>query len=154
MSAPAERFVAALARRDEDGLLGLLAPDVEFRALTPGRFWEATSAQEVLEAVLSVWFPPQDDIESVESVEVGDAHGRPRVGYRLRVRNAAGVAYAVEQRAYLDLTDDGLIRRLEILCGGFRRIQVDRADDAVSGPGPRPGTARRTHLRDRTTAPE
>ena len=136
MCAVAERFVVALADRDQEGLLGLLAPDVEFRALTPGRFWEATSAEEMLDGVLSMWFPPQDDIESVESVEVGDAQGRPRVDYRLRVRNAAGVAYAVEQRAYLDFTNDGLIRRLEIICGGFRRIPIARADSASNNPLP------------------
>ena len=37
-----ERFARTLAAQDADALKELLAPDVSFRALTPGRFWEAT----------------------------------------------------------------------------------------------------------------
>jgi hypothetical protein len=34
-------------------LVALVAPDVDFRAMTPGRFWEADSPQRVVHEVLS-----------------------------------------------------------------------------------------------------
>ena len=37
----AERFVDAFARRDRAALLDLFTPEVDFRGMTPGRFWEA-----------------------------------------------------------------------------------------------------------------
>jgi hypothetical protein len=39
------RFVAALAAKDTDRLVALFASDVDFRGLTPRRFWEADSPQ-------------------------------------------------------------------------------------------------------------
>jgi hypothetical protein len=39
-----ERFAHALATKDAQGLLAVLDPEVDFRGLTPGRFWEASSA--------------------------------------------------------------------------------------------------------------
>ena len=33
------QFVAALAAKDTDRLVALFAPNVDFRAMTPGRFW-------------------------------------------------------------------------------------------------------------------
>jgi hypothetical protein len=38
-----EDFVAALSARSGDQLRAVLAPDVDFKGLTPGRFWEAES---------------------------------------------------------------------------------------------------------------
>ena len=46
------RFVAAIAARDVDGLRAVLAPDVDFKGLTPGRFWEAADPEGVVDAVL------------------------------------------------------------------------------------------------------
>ena len=99
------RFVAALAAKDTEALLGLFAADVAFRGLTPRRFWEAGSPSEVIERVLYQWFDPADVIEAVESVDVGRVVDRRRVDYRFRVRNADGL-FAVEQRAYFDLDDE------------------------------------------------
>ena len=35
-------FAEALAKKDAPGLLDVLDPDVDFRGLTPSRFWEAS----------------------------------------------------------------------------------------------------------------
>ena len=37
------RFVAALAAKDHAELASLLHPGVDFRGMTPGRFWEAST---------------------------------------------------------------------------------------------------------------
>jgi hypothetical protein len=113
------RYVAALAGKNTDTLLGLFAQDVVFRALTPGRFWGASSPQAVVHEVLYHWFEPADVIESVDHVQVGSIVDRERVDYRLRVRHPDGV-FAVEQRAYFDTDSAGLICRMQVMCAGFR----------------------------------
>jgi hypothetical protein len=115
------RFVAALAAKDTDALLGLFTADVAFRGMTPGRFWEAGSPSEVVENVLYHWFDPGDVIEEVDHVDVGSVVDRGRVDYRFRVRNDDGV-FAVEQRAYFDLDDDGRIARMHAMCAGYRPL--------------------------------
>lgn len=85
------RYVAALAAHDTDALLGLFAADVDFRAMTPGQFWEAQSPDEVVQQVLYQWLDPSDEIESVEQAEVGSMADRGRVDYRFRIRNRDGV---------------------------------------------------------------
>mgnify|MGYP003432020182 FL=1 len=60
------QFVAALAAKDTDRLVALFAPNVDFRAMTPGRFWEADSPQRVVHEGLYEWFEPDDVIERVD----------------------------------------------------------------------------------------
>ena len=84
------RYVAALAAKDTDRLVALFASDVDFRALTPRRFWEADSPQRVVHEVLYEWFEPQDVIERVDYVEAGHAGDRERVDYRFLIRNPDG----------------------------------------------------------------
>jgi hypothetical protein len=119
---PGERFVTALAAKDVDGLRAVLAPTVDVRALTPGAFWEASTADDFVERVaLGQWFEPTDDITGVVHVDRGDDVGaRHRVGYRLTVTNDDG-DFVVEQQAYYE--DDGdRITWLRILCAGYQPV--------------------------------
>jgi SnoaL-like domain len=115
------RFVAALAAKDTDRLIALFAPDVDFRAMTPGRFWEADSPQRVVREVLYEWFEPDDVIERVDHVEAGHVADRERVDYRFLVRNPDG-PFLVEQRAYFDVDDDGRIILMRALCSGYPSV--------------------------------
>ena len=45
-------FAEALGRKDATRLKALLHPDVNFKAMTPGRFWQADSSDEVVDEVL------------------------------------------------------------------------------------------------------
>ena len=45
------RFAHALAAQDADGLKALLANDVSFRALTPGKSWDEADANAVVDNV-------------------------------------------------------------------------------------------------------
>jgi hypothetical protein len=121
MSDVGTRYVQALAAKDTAALLGLFAPDISFRGMTPGRFWEALSPHAVVEDVLYSWFEPSDVIEQVERVDAGSVADRERIDYQFRVRNDDGL-FAVEQRAYFDLDADGLIVRMHAICAGFRPI--------------------------------
>ena len=112
-------WAQAVATKDHDRVRALLHDQVDFRAMTPKRIWEAEGPQDVLSA-LSTWFDDEDVIEGVEAVETDAFADRQRVGYRLRVRNADGL-HLVEQQAYLS-PQDGRIGWLRIMCAGYRPI--------------------------------
>jgi hypothetical protein len=120
MDAIAERFVRAFVAKDPAALRTVLAPDVNFRALTPDRCWEGTSADAVIRDVFGAWLEPSDDVEELESVEGGSIANTTRVVYRFRVKNPRGT-FLVEQLAYLR-GDDDHIRWLRIMCSGFLRV--------------------------------
>src|SRR5262249_32352227 len=100
-SAPAgERFARAIAAKDAPAPLEVLAPEVDFRAMTPGRFWEAASPKEIVDdVILGRWFEPSDHIDALEAVESETVADRERVVYRFHVTNADG-SFLVEQSAY------------------------------------------------------
>jgi hypothetical protein len=81
------RFVEALTARDHARLASLLHPDVDFRGMTPGRFWQASTATQVVDEVLRSWFDDNDQIDEVLQVETTRVADRERVGYRLAVSN-------------------------------------------------------------------
>jgi len=112
-------FAEALGAKDAAGLKALLHPDVNFKAMTPGRFWEAGSADEVVdEVMLGTWFEPSDEIVEIVSIETDDVANAERVGYRFLVTNLTG-RFVVEQQAYLE-SKDGRIDWLRIMCAGYR----------------------------------
>lgn len=112
-------LVDAIARKDDVALDALLDPELDFRAMTPGRVWEAASVADVLDAVHQ-WFDENDHIEGVEQVQTDAFADREHVGYRLRVRNAGGL-HLVDQQAYLGVRD-GRITWLRVMCAGFRPV--------------------------------
>jgi hypothetical protein len=115
----AREFAQAMATKDHGALRALLDPDVDFRAMTPARFWEASSPDGFIDAV-RIWFTADDVIEDLESVETDAFADRERVGYRLRVRRD-GQPNTVEQQAYFS-ERDGRIAWLRIMCAGYRPL--------------------------------
>ena len=119
MTEVGRRFAEAIAGRNEDALRALLADDVDFRGLTPRKFWEATSPDEVTEVVFGNWFEEQDRIDAVtvldEGDDVGDTH---RVAYRFDLTTPDG-PHVVEQQAYYRERDDRLVF-VRLVCSGFR----------------------------------
>jgi hypothetical protein len=112
-------FANAIAAKDQAGMRELLHPEIDFRAMTPKRIWEADGPDDILSAV-AFWFDEGDEIEAVEAIETDRFADRQRVGYRLRVRNTEGV-HLVDQQAYLS-ERDGQIGWLRIMCAGYRPI--------------------------------
>jgi ketosteroid isomerase-like protein len=116
------RFAEAIAAKDEDGLVALLSPDVDFRALTPRKFWDAGSPEGVLDAVFGNWFEPDDRITEIVEVTTGDpVEDTAHVGYRFAVSNPDG-SHTVEQQAYYR-TDGDRISYLRIICSGYRPVE-------------------------------
>jgi hypothetical protein len=111
-------YATALARKDSTALGQLLADDVDFRALTPRKHWQMSTAQEVIADAIGVWFGEGDHIEALSSVSVQPVAGeRWHLSYRLHVRNADG-PHTVEQQAYFDCAN-GRITWLRVLCAGY-----------------------------------
>jgi hypothetical protein len=113
------RFAQAVAAKDHPGVLELLHPEVDFRAMTPRRVWEAEQPQDVVNA-LGHWFDDGDAIEELVAVDSDHFADRERVGYRLRVRNSDG-EHLVEQQAYIT-ERDGRIGWIRIMCAGYRPL--------------------------------
>jgi hypothetical protein len=110
-------FAEALARKQFDDAIALLAPEVEFRALTPRRNWEASVPTEVGE-ILRQWFKDTVEIEEVVAIETDAVADRQRVAYRFQGQNEDG-PFAIEQQAYYS-EQDGRIVWMRVLCSGYR----------------------------------
>ncbi len=112
------RFAEALGRKDFATITDLLDPMIDFRGLTPGRAWEGSDQQAVVDGILRQWFEDSDQVEQVVSIDADSFADRARVAYRLRGRNADG-PFIVEQQAYYT-ERDGRINWMRVLCSGFR----------------------------------
>ena len=115
------RFAALLAAKRWPQLRDLLDPAIDFKGVTPSRLWPAGTADEVVTGVLQRWFDATDDIERSLGAEVGRVVDRCWLRYRYEVRNGDGL-HRVEQHGYYDVGDDGRIRRLQLMCAGYRPI--------------------------------
>ncbi|QDP97399.1 hypothetical protein FOE78_17040 [Microlunatus elymi] len=115
-------FAQSLAIKDASALRALFADEVDFRAMTPRRHWNATTPNEVIDdIVLGCWFEPQDKIIELVAVDTDSFADCDRLSYRLLLSNPDG-DYLVEQQAYFTVTDGGKINWMRVICSGFRPI--------------------------------
>lgn len=116
------RFAEAIAAKDAAAITMLLAADVDFRALTPRKFWEASTPADVIEVLFDNWFEEQDHIDALVDVTSGSpVEDTEHVGYRLAITNPDG-AHTVEQQAYYRAQGDR-INYLRVVCSGFRPVE-------------------------------
>ena len=115
------RFAEALGHRDGAALKSLLAHDVDFRAMTPGKFWETSNANDLVDGVfLGSWFEAQDRVTAIQSIESGAVGARQSVRYRFALTNPEG-DFLVEQQMYFDVDEQSeKISWLRIICSGFQ----------------------------------
>jgi len=112
------RLARAIADKDEAAVRSLLADDVDFKGLTPGRVWEGTGPDEVVQTLFGAWFEPADTIERVvEVAERSDVADTSHVCYRFDLATPGG-AFVAEQQAYY--RGQETIDHLRIMCSGFR----------------------------------
>ena len=111
-------FARAFAKKDPDRIRELLHPEIDFRGLTPSRFWEASGPDEVVEVLFGNWLEDKDQVDGIDGIEDDEVADRERVGYRFSVSNPDG-RFIVEQQAYLS-TRDGQIDWIRVVCSGFR----------------------------------
>jgi hypothetical protein len=114
------QFARALAAKDRAAIGALLAPQIDFRGLTPKKVWDASDAETVLTTLLGNWFEPEDEIVELQQLETDDFADRERVGYRFAITNPEG-GFVVEQQAYLS-GRDGRIEWMRVVCSGYRPV--------------------------------
>jgi hypothetical protein len=114
-------FARALAAKDFEQIAELMDPEIEFRALTPRRDWEAGDPETVVSEVLRKWFKDSDEIESLDRLETDAFADRERVGYRFSGTNPDG-PFVLEQQAYLSARD-GRIVWMRVMCSGYRPVE-------------------------------
>ena len=111
-------FAHAFAAKDAARVRELVHPEIDFRALTPSRHWEATDVDALVAILFENWLEDSDEVEGLESVETDSFADRERVGYRLSVSCPDG-RHLVEQQAYIG-ERDGRIGWMRVVCSGFR----------------------------------
>lgn len=114
------QYARALAAKDFAAVAALMHPEIDFRAVTPSRFWEAGDPDGVVADVLRQWFEDSDEIRSLERLETDAFADRERVGYRFDVACPDG-NFVVEQQAYIGARD-GRIGWMRVACSGFRPV--------------------------------
>jgi ketosteroid isomerase-like protein len=125
-------FLDAILARDFARACDLMHPDIDFRAMTPKRVWEAEGPAGV-EEVLRAWFEhPDRDVERVDPTAPSSVEDTLRVGWRVYGRGADG-PFVYEQQAYLR-EDDGQVVWLRVMCSGPRPAGGVSASGGESAP--------------------
>lgn len=118
-----DEFLDAILARDLPRVQSLLDQEIDFRAMTPSRVWEAEGPAEV-QAVLRTWFEhPERDIEGIEPIESSSVADTLRVGWRVHGQGSDG-PFLYEQQAYVR-EQNGRIAWLRIMCSGPRPVGRD-----------------------------
>lgn len=116
-----ERFARSLAAKDSTGIRAVLADEVDFKGLTPGRAWEASEPDEILDILLGTWFAPEKRIDDLLTLTVNDTVAdTDHVGYRFAITMPDG-PHVAEQQAYYR-GDGERITYLRVLCSGIRPV--------------------------------
>jgi hypothetical protein len=114
------RLAEAVAAKDRASLIELLDPQADFKGLTPGRCWEASSAEAAADVYLGSWVDESDHVDALAAVEDGPVvEDTEQVRYRFHLSNADG-RFAMEQHAYYR-ADGERITYLRVLCSGARQ---------------------------------
>ncbi|HEV7196090.1 MAG TPA: hypothetical protein VGN19_09130 [Pedococcus sp.] len=114
------QLACAIAAKDAAALRDLFSTPVTFRAVTPRRFWDAETPQEVADIALGSWFGPDRTVTEVCTIVIDTVGDVAKVSYRLAVDLESGPC-VVEQVAYYT-EQDGKITQLRLVCSGFRPI--------------------------------
>lgn len=117
MTTLGERFAKALAAKDEAEVRAITSPDLDFRAMTPRRFWEAHTHDDLVTVLFGNWLEPSDEVVALLGTSTGEVSTRQHVSYRLHLRNADGDS-VMEQQMYYQAAD-GRITWARIMCSGF-----------------------------------
>ncbi|HEY3239077.1 MAG TPA: nuclear transport factor 2 family protein [Acidimicrobiia bacterium] len=112
-------FIQALADRDFPTARAMLAPEVEFKALTPSQGFLDLTGPEAVMSLMQEWYGTAEAIESLETNRVLQRH---HVGYRIRWQSPEDGPMVFEQQAYYDVDDSGRIRRLHLVCSGDQPV--------------------------------
>ena len=117
------RLAAAIATRDQAALHDLFSTPVQFRAVTPRRFWDAETPAEVADIVLGTWFDQSKTTTHVDVVQDDAIGDTQKISYRMSVGTSTGPT-VIEQVGYYTQRD-GRITHLRLVCSGFQPAQAE-----------------------------
>ncbi|MDP1794752.1 MAG: hypothetical protein Q8K63_11530 [Acidimicrobiales bacterium] len=108
-------LIDRLMAGDGSSAAALLAPNAQFRAITPRKFIEQ-SGPEAIVATFNNWFRAgwREDLETFED---GAVEGRERMRYRVRWSDDYGQRFVFEQQVYYEADGSG-ITWIELMCSG------------------------------------
>ncbi|MEA2125847.1 MAG: hypothetical protein QOI80_2629 [Solirubrobacteraceae bacterium] len=113
----ARALVEAIVARQVGRAADLLHPEIDFRAMTPNRVWEA-EGREGVETILRQWFEdPDEEIHRIEATETVAIEDTLRVGWLVHISDADG-PHVFEQQAYVR-ERDGRVGWLRVMCSGW-----------------------------------
>ena len=113
----ASAWVDAIVARDVARAVALLHPEIDFRAMTPNRIWEAEGRAGVAE-VLRAWFEdPDEDVQRIEATEPVWIQDTVRVGWLVHISDVDG-PHVFEQQAYVR-ERDARIEWMRVICSGW-----------------------------------
>ena len=113
----AEALVGAIVAHDVARAVALLHPEIDFRAMTPNRIWEADGPAGV-EDVLRRWFEdPDEELHRIAATPTEWIEGTARVGWLVRISDADG-PHVFEQQAYVR-ERDSQIGWMRVICSGW-----------------------------------
>jgi hypothetical protein len=113
----ASTWVDAIVARDLARAVALLHREVDFRAMTPNRVWDAENPAGV-EAILREWFEdPDEDVQEIEGTESVAIEDTVRVGWLVHISDRDG-PHVFEQQAYLR-EHDAQIDWMRVICSGW-----------------------------------
>ena len=115
-------FLDALAAREFTRAQTLLAQDIQFRMLVPGRLMTDQGANATIRRFAG-WFAGADQFE-VQASSAQEIEGRAVITYRFRLHDARGWQL-LEQHMMLDVGTDGRVEAIDLLCSGFRSTPVE-----------------------------
>lgn len=113
------QFITALAERDFAAAGDLIAPDIEFKALTPSQGFVDLKGSEAVMTLMREWYGTAEALERIETDKILKRH---HVGYRIRWADPANGDMVFEQHAFYDLDGTGRINRLHLVCTGDQPI--------------------------------
>jgi TusA-related sulfurtransferase len=118
-------FVEALAARDFEALLAMLAEDIRFRMLLPKGPQQEDGAASTAGRFIH-WFGDADELE-LQASTVDHVADRLAVSYRFRLHDSDGWQL-IEQHLVVDVADDGRMHTIDLLCSGFRPLPEPAAN--------------------------
>lgn len=114
----AQRFVDAIVAQDREALLALMAPRVRMRGMAPGRTWDSSDAETLVdEVLLGDFFGPQTEITGLTWADTGHVQDVNSASYQVQMRKD-GVDMECVQHTFFDV-EAGRIHGLHLLCSGF-----------------------------------
>jgi hypothetical protein len=112
-----QAFAEAFTAGEEERIVRLLHAEVDFRALTPNKTWQAKGPGDVVSEVIRPWLADAQVIDELVEITTHAFSDTESVTYRFRGRDSEG-EYICEQHAYLT-EREGLIAWMRVVCSGF-----------------------------------